>query len=154
MAHTAGKELEYPRKQAKKPRTVEDRTILLIREGEKVAVRKRPDRGLLAGMYEFPSLQGFRTVQEVAEYLAGSGLKTLHIQPLQEAKHIFTHREWHMRGYMVRVDIPGPGPQEAGEHWLYIAPEETEKKYPIPAGFSAFTKYLSIKLGNERYEEE
>lgn len=139
MAHRAGEEQNFPQKQSKKPRVVEERTILLIRKEEKVAIRKRPDSGLLAGMYELPSLKGFHTVEEVAEYLAGSGLKTLHVQPLEEAKHIFTHREWHMKGFMVKVEEPEPM-RDTGERWLFIEPEETENRYPIPSAFGAYTK--------------
>ena len=78
----------------------------------------------------------------------------LRIQPLEDAKHIFTRREWHMKGYMVRVDELEPRkPKGAAVDWLYIEPEETKEKYPIPSAFSAYTKYLSIKLGKNRYTE-
>ena len=143
MAHQAGEEQEYPRKAAKKPRSIEEKTILVIRDENHAAIRRRTERGLLAGMYELPSMDGFRTAEEVAVYLAENGLKVLHIRPLREARHIFTHREWHMKGYMVRVDELAPkgaGEQSAG--WIYIEPEEAEKKYPIPSAFGAYMKYL------------
>ena len=143
QAHRAGKEQEYPKKQAKKPRQVEDRTVLVVRSGGCAAVRKRPDSGLLAGMYEIPSLDGFRTAEEVAAYLEDSGLKPLCIRPLQDAKHVFTHREWHMKGYLVKVEEHSCGPAlgEAQE-WLYLEPEETRSRYPIPSAFKAYVKYL------------
>lgn len=141
LAHEAGVEKAYPRKQPKKPRKIEERTILVIRDEGRTAIRKREEKGLLAGMYEFPSLEGFCTAEEVAEYLAENGLKTLRIRPLEEAKHIFTHREWHMKGYMVSVDVPETPPGQAGE-WLYIEPEETREKYPIPSAFAAYMKYI------------
>uniref|UniRef100_UPI0040574A06 A/G-specific adenine glycosylase n=1 Tax=Acetatifactor sp. TaxID=1872090 RepID=UPI0040574A06 len=154
-AHADGVEGEYPKKASAKPRTIEEKTILLIQDENKTVIRKRGNKGLLAGMYEFPSLQGFCTAEEVCEYLACNGMKTIRIRELQEAVHIFTHKEWHMRGYLIRVDELEPGmPGEAIRDWLYIAPEETKQNYPIPKAFAAYTKYLSIKLGNERYEEE
>lgn len=154
MSHLAGTQQDYPKKQAKKARKIEEKTIMIVRNENRAAIRKRPGRGLLAGMYEFPSLEGFRTAQEVAAYLADSGLKALRIQPLEDARHIFTHREWHMRGYMVRVDELEPGRLRGpAADWLYIEPEETEEKYPIPSAFSAYMKYLSIKLGKNRYTE-
>lgn len=154
MSHLAGTQQDYPKKQAKRARQIEEKTILIVRDEERAAIRKRPGRGLLAGMYEFPSLEGFRTAQEVAAYLADSGMKALRIQPLEDARHIFTHREWHMRGYMVRVDELEPRRlRGAAADWLYIEPEETEEKYPIPSAFSAYMKYLSIKLGKNRYTE-
>lgn len=154
MSYLAGTQLDYPKKQAKKARQIEEKTILIVRDENRAAIRKRSGRGLLAGMYEFPSLEGFRTAQEVAEYLADSGLQALRIQPLEDAKHIFTHREWHMKGYMVRVDELEPRqPRGGAVDWLYIQPEETEEKYPIPSAFSAYMKYFSVKLGKNRNTE-
>ena len=155
MAHQAGRETEYPRRAQKKPRRIEERTVLIIRDENKAAIRRRNDKGLLAGMYELPSLPGFRTAEEVKDYLAAGGIKVLRIQPLEDAKHIFTHREWHMRGFMVRVDELEHGlPGEEVRDWLYIEPEETRERYPIPSAFGAYVKYLSIKIGKERHKED
>ncbi len=155
LAHEDGVESEYPKKEGKKPRKVEEKTVLIIRDENRAAIRRRKDKGLLAGMYEFPTLDGYRTAEEVAAYLAENGIRALRIQPLKDAKHIFTHREWHMKGYMVRVDeLEHSLPGEAVRDWLYIEPSETEERYPVPSAFAAYTKYLSIRLGKDRYEEE
>jgi A/G-specific adenine glycosylase/sugar fermentation stimulation protein len=155
MAHQTGTESEYPKKQPKKSRKIEKRTVLLVMDENRTAIRKRAEKGLLAGMYEFPSMDGFKTAEEVAAYLADHGLQVLRIRPLEEAKHIFTHREWHMMGYMVGVDELEPKNTDSfTEDWLYIEPEAARTKYPIPSAYSAYTKYLDIKLGKERYEEE
>lgn len=152
MAHAANRELEFPKKAAKKKRKIEEKTILIIRDENKAALNKRPNKGLLAGMYELPTLEGYKTAEDVIQYLAESGLQTLYIQPLIEAKHIFTHKEWHMKGYMVRVDeLEHKALNEESEQWLFIEPQETLKKYPIPAAYAAYTNYLNIKLGNEKY---
>ena len=143
MAHEAGTEQEYPRKQKKRPRQIENRTILVVRDDNRTAIRKREKKGLLAGMYELPSLEGFLTAEEVAGHLAGNGLRILRVQPLEEAKHIFTHKEWHMRGYLVRVDGLEPIPRGGiMEDWLYVEPWEVREKYPIPSAFGAYMKYL------------
>ena len=143
MAHQAGRETEYPKRAQKKPRRIEERTVLVIRDENKAAIRRRNEKGLLAGMYELPSLSGFRTAEEVKDYLASGGIKVLRIQPLEDAKHIFTHREWHMKGFMVRVDELEHGlPGEEISDWLYIEPEETRERYPIPSAFGAYVKYL------------
>lgn len=143
MAHQAGRETEYPKRAQKKPRRIEERTVLVIRDENKAAIRRRNEKGLLAGMYELPSLSGFRTAEEVKDYLAAGGIKVLRIQPLEDAKHIFTHREWHMKGFMVRVDELEHGlPGEEISDWLYIEPEETRERYPIPSAFGTYLKYL------------
>ena len=154
-AHLDSAELKYPKKAGKKARSVEEKTILVIRDEGRVAVRKRPSRGLLAGMYEFPWLEGYPSADAVVEYLADNGIRVIKIQPLEDGKHIFTHKEWHMKGYLVRVDELEPGnPKEAVKDWLYIEPAETKDKYPIPSAFRVYTRMLSMKLGKARYEEE
>lgn len=155
VAHAEHVEQEYPKKVSAKARKIEEKTILVIRDENRTAVRKRPEKGLLAGMYEFPSMEGYHTAEEVTKYLADNGLKTIRIQPLEDAKHVFTHKEWHMKGYMVRVDELAP--KDVGKEladWIYIEPAETKERYPIPSAFVAYTRGLDIKLGNERYREE
>jgi A/G-specific adenine glycosylase/sugar fermentation stimulation protein len=152
MAHASGRELEYPKKQGKKPRQIQEKTILVIQDANKAAIHKRDEKGLLAGMYELPSMEGFHTAEEVVEYLAENGLKVLRVQPLDDAKHIFTHIEWRMKGYMVRVDELAPkrtqAPLQDAGSWIYVDPEETKKKYPIPSAFTAYARYLGIRPGH------
>lgn len=148
LANADGTQLQYPNKAKAKERTVEEKTILIIRDAELAALHKRPAKGLLAGMYEFPSMKGYHTAEEVKEYLAENGLQVLRIQPLEDAKHIFSHREWHMKGYLIRVDELAPkreGPDSAD--WIYIEPSETREKYPIPSAFAVYAKGLNMKLG-------
>lgn len=154
-AHLEGCERDYPKKKAMKKRIVEEKTILVIKDGERTVICRRPQKGLLAGMYEFPSLEGFYTAEEVTAYLAGNGIRTLRIQPIGEAQHIFSHKEWHMKGYMVRVDELEKGCLgDDAKNWLYIEPTEIMDRYPIPAAFAAYVKYLNIKLGQDKFREE
>ena len=146
---------EYPKKAAKKARSVEKKTILILQDSEKVVLHKRENKGLLAGMYEFPWMEGYAGSRAVDNYLTGNGIMPLRIQKIKDAKHIFSHKEWHMIGYAVRVDELEP--KQVGEEskdWIYIEPSETEDKYPIPSAFSAFVPYLNIRQGKERFEEE
>lgn len=153
MAHGKHCEGQYPRKAAKKKRTVEEKTVLVIRDDTRAALRRRPAGGLLAGMYELPGLEGHRTAEEVTRYLADNGLKILRIQKLEDSKHIFTHREWHMWGYMVRVDELEPKGGGEASQWLYVEPEETRERYPIPSAFAAYLPYLSIRQGKEAFPD-
>lgn len=144
-AHADGCETDYPRKAAPKARTIERKTILVIRDGTRTAIHRR-GRGLLAGMYEFPTLEGWRTADEVTAYLSENGLHALRILPLTDSKHVFTHKEWHMKGYLVRVDELEPAhPSREIADWIYIEPEETRDRYPIPAAYAAYTTGLKKK---------
>ena len=155
MAHMDGVETQYPKKVSKKPRKVEEKTVLVIRDKNRTAIRKRPEKGLLAGMYEFPTMAGFCSANDVVAYLAEAGIKVLRIQPLEDAKHVFTHREWHMKGYMIRVDELEPlFPGGPAVDWVYVEAGETEKGYPIPSAFSAYVKYLGKDEKEKKEKKE
>ena len=92
-----------PVRAKKKSRRVEERTVLLLFQGGKVALRKRPDSGLLASLWEFPSILGNLDESGVSLALAQMGLSAESIAPAGSAKHIFTHIEWDMKGYFADV---------------------------------------------------
>lgn len=151
LARAEGRVAEYPKKAKKKPRSIEKKTILVIQDAEQVALRKRPDTGLLAGMYEFPSLEGHCEEAEVSAYLKEIGLLPIRIRKLPPAKHVFTHKEWHMTGYLVRVDelaVKGPGQETEG--FVFVEPEQTRRNYPIPSAFAAYAKRVEMGRGKEK----
>lgn len=53
-AREKGIESELPVKTKAKARKIEKRTVFIFQDGENVAIRKRPAKGLLAGLYELP----------------------------------------------------------------------------------------------------
>lgn len=153
QAHRTERVTEFPVKAKKNPRTVEKKTVLIIKDENRAAIHKRPGKGLLAGLYEFPSLEGHKTKEQVIKALKEWGLNPIFIQSLEPSKHIFSHKEWHMKGYAVRVDelMPVDGKEKG---LLFVEPKETEEKYPIPSAFAAYTKYLNIKLVNEKLKKD
>ena len=147
LARKEDRVLEFPKKARKKPRSIEEKTILVLQDAEKVALHKRTAKGLLAGMYEFPWLEGHRSEEQVLEYLEEMGMKAIRIRKLEPAKHIFSHKEWHMTGYAVRVDeLAGLG-MDKKEPFLFIDPAETKDKYPIPSAFATYADYMEMKRG-------
>jgi adenine-specific DNA glycosylase len=147
-ARKQGRVLEFPKKAKKKPRSIEDKTILVIQDAERVALHKRPNKGLLAGMYEFPSMEGHRDEAEVIEYLKRLGLHPLRIRKLEDTRHIFTHKEWHMSGYVVRVDeLCKPKTGDHSHDFIFIDPVETKSSYPIPSAFAVYADYMEMKRG-------
>lgn len=138
MAREHDRILEYPKKSQKKSRKVEDRTVLVIREGERTAICRRPEKGLLAGMYELPNLKGRLSQQEVLDYLKKRKLSPIRIRRLEDAKHIFSHIEWHMTGYLIRVEETENGESDG---LIFVEPEKKEETYPIPSAFGAYMKY-------------
>lgn len=149
LAKAQERVMELPKKAPKKPRRIEKRTVLVIKDGEKAAIRKRPPKGLLAGLYELPNVEGHLTSDEVLDYLKEKHLSPIRIQKLETSKHIFSHIEWRMVGYVIRVEELEKGNMS---DMLFVEPSHTEKEYPMPAAFAAYTGYLQIKLGQEKYE--
>ena len=157
-------QMDYPVKKKAKERRIEKRTILRFCDNEEIAIRKRPGKGLLAGLYEFPNVEGHLTQKEVIEYAKESGLTPVRVKKLPKAKHIFSHVEWHMTGYMIRVaDMGETGSDRAGnadreegsggeaalspDGYLLVEVEETRKHYPIPAAFEAYARYVDLPIG-------
>lgn len=148
QAHHMGKTAEFPKKKAKKARKIEEKTVLVIQDEDRAAFRRRPEKGLLAGMYEFPVLEGRLTEDKVLEILGQMGLKVLRIRPIGEAKHIFSHKEWHMVGYAIKVDeLERPEKPEFRQDWIFVDKNEVRENYPVPSAYAAYTEYLDIKLG-------
>lgn len=149
-AYEQGCQMQLPVKAPKKARRIEQKTVLVIRDVFHAAVRKRPAKGLLAGLYELPNVEGHLSGEEAVEQVKRFGLSPLRVIPLCSAKHIFSHVEWHMIGYMVLVEDVEQ--TETKDGLLFVEPVRTEQEYAVPAAFSAYTEYLSIKLGQEKYE--
>ena len=149
MARERNCMMEYPKKTPKKARSIEYKTILVLQDEQKTALRKRPAKGLLAGMYEFPWMEGIQNEDSVLEYVKSIGIQAIHIKRLEDSKHIFSHKEWHMTGYAIRVDELERSGDKSG--LLFVEREEAQERYAIPAAYVTYTKYLDIKLGSEKF---
>ncbi len=132
---------EIPVRSAKKPRRIEARTVLILQDGERTALCKRPPKGLLAGLYELPNRMGHLTSEELPALIRSLGFEPLQIRRLEDAKHIFSHIEWHMIAYAVRIS-----PEFDGWHdtsgMLLVQNDDLHQNYAIPSAFSAYVKYL------------
>lgn len=142
IAHAKNLTAEIPVKKKAKARKIEERTVLIFKDGKQIAIRKRPAKGLLAGLYEFPNLEGKLSMDEVTEYSKKIGLMPVRVQKLPEAKHIFSHIEWHMIGYEVTVDELEKTNEKG---FLFIHPEQIKKEYSIPSAFEKYTEYAGIE---------
>ena len=141
LAHREGKTNEIPVRSPKKPRRIEEKTVFLIRDGDRTALHKRPAKGLLSGLYELPNVEGHLSEEEVLAYLRTLGFEPLRIQKIEDSKHIFTHIEWHMIAYDVRITSEFDGFH--GKSGMLLVPNgELHQNYAIPSAFGAYIKYL------------
>lgn len=136
-----GTERTLPVKSKLKPRKIQNKTILVIQKGNRVLLKKRKASGLLAGLYEFLNQDGVLEEDEVLAYVQRKGFDSLRITPLGEAKHIFSHIEWHMNGFLIRIDETTPDGK-----WLFADIDELDHKYAIPTAYQAYRKQIRKKL--------
>ncbi|MBQ8852430.1 MAG: A/G-specific adenine glycosylase, partial [Oscillibacter sp.] len=140
LARKRGTAMALPVKKAKKARQVEEKTIyVLVKEGQ-VALRQRGTEGLLAGLWEFPNVPGTLDESEAPGPLAQWGLTPKQWTKKLTAKHIFTHVEWHMTGYVLEVTGKGP---------FLWADGEALSARAVPSAFGKFYTEAQRALAKE-----
>ncbi len=140
LAKAAGTQLELPVKTPPKARRVQPVTVLVVRSNGRCLLQKRPETGLLAGLWQ-PFL--FEEALDEGEALAR--LKALNLavneaappRPLKAAKHIFSHVEWRMSGW----ELEAAGEAPAGCVWATA--EEAAGRYALPGAFKAYRPLLT-----------
>lgn len=148
-----------PYKAPKKPRRIEERTVFLIQAESRYLIRKRPGKGLLAGMYEFPAAEGYLSQEEAIEWLqeiAGgsvlsegaadtdaAGVEIVDIEALGAARHIFTHIQWEMEGYRIVLSR-----KVENADGLWVTAQELEAQYSLPSAFRAYKEKLNKDILN------
>lgn len=136
IARKRGIVMELPVKTKKKARKIEEKTILLLECQGKYAIRKRRAKGLLAGMWELPSVEGKCSRKEIEKILSKDNDEVF-VRELGDSVHIFSHIEWHMTGY--GISLPKPLHTEG---YVWVTPEELQEQYAVPAAFSVYLETL------------
>ena len=139
VAHREHRECELPKKSAKKEQRKEELTVLLLFCDGKIALQKRPENGLLAGMWEFPNLPGKRSESEVSALLSERGLSVKSTERSVDATHIFTHVIWNMSGMAVTC-------YHASDSLFWFTPEELTNEIALPTAFRAYRKEALAKM--------
>ena len=135
-----GCELELPVKPKKKERRIEEKTVFVIKkeDGEcyEIALCKRPDTGLLSGLWELPNVEGHLTKEEIKRIFPKG-----EICRLPDGKHIFSHVEWRMHCYEVRIRemLAGCGFEKESN---FFTKEEIAERISLPSAFDCCKKYL------------
>lgn len=142
-AHASGVELDYPVSVSKIKRAIDQYTVFLLHDSSGVVLRRRPDEGLLAGLYEYPNINKKLKAQEAIDYVESLGFTIRQIAGTIRAKHIFSHREWHMTGYDIEVEDIHAGQKEL----IPATYDELREKYSVPSAFAKFTETLLSEGG-------
>ena len=119
-AFAADEAEDYPVKDPKPVKAVEEFDVYLIVKDGRALVRKRPKSGLLAGLWEFPHGKlPVRVKQEL---------------PPVDVKHVFTHKIWLMHG--LRAELAGEA-----EGCVWVDAQELAA-LPMPTPMDKYRKEL------------
>ena len=117
---------------------------------------------MLAGLWEFPNYDGELGEEEVRQILESGCLTVSSLIKLKKAKHIFTHIEWSMTGYLAYIESAGPAedgtafiaegqsdydarsahfdPPGCGFQW--VETDHLETRLTLPAAFKTYYQIL------------
>ena len=122
---------QFPVKLPKKGKKEEDRTVFILSCDGKYALQKRPNKGLLAGLWQFPNVSGKLDTPKALAAVEELGLRPRDILRIVERKHIFTHIRWEMRGIYLEV-------AECAGDFTWMTAEEIEASAALPTAFRQF----------------
>ncbi|MCL2120871.1 MAG: A/G-specific adenine glycosylase [Clostridiales bacterium] len=141
-----------PVRKGKRARRVEERTVFILLksagisqpEDIRLALCRRGDEGLLAGMWELPNVEGWLEPNEAIARAVAWGAVPAALEQVRERVHLFTHVEWRMRGYMIRCARDEGAPEgKPGKDLVWISRDEYRAAYPLPTAFRQFLSEMS-----------
>ena len=135
LAGEKGTAQEYPVKAKKKPRRIEEYTVFVLEYQGKYLLKRRPEKGLLAGLWGFPAKEGKVSLGELRALLSEEDISQGEVELLGKARHIFSHVEWHMAGYLIHLKRI---PVKWREGLVPATVQELRTEYSIPSAYSFY----------------
>jgi len=132
QAYAQGIEQVLPIKAKAKKRRIEKHTIIVMVCNGQVVLKKRASNGLLANLYEFINLENTYSIKELTQMYASWDIKQ--IKKLTSSKHIFSHVEWHMQGYLMVV-----GDVKSEQLVSYL---DIKEKYALPTALKVYKDWV------------
>ena len=130
-AHAAGTAASLPVKTPKKAKKEEEKTVFILSCDGCYALQKRPNNGLLAGLWEFPNVPGKLGMEQGLLILKDWGLRPRQLLRQVQRQHIFTHIRWQMQGLYLEV-------AEKNEAFVWLSSEEIQQQAALPTAFRQF----------------
>ena len=120
-----------PVKSPKKAKRLEDKTVFILCCDGKYALEKRPGKGLLAGLWQFPNVPEHLDTFQALQQLEHWELRPRQLHKELYRKHIFTHIQWNMKGiYLETAEVSGP--------FQWFTEEEINREAALPTAFRQF----------------
>ena len=138
--------IDYPVRLAKKSVKMNKRTVLIIRKGSQVLIKKRAESGLLAGLWEYINLDGHLSKKEILNRLDKEGFQVQKITKLANSKHLFSHIHWYMQAYDIELaDLASqPVSNYLTVQASFVDYQKIRRDYAIATAYQEYTTYLDI----------
>ncbi len=130
-AKRLGIQEKLPVKNPKRGRREEEKTVFVACCDGKYALQKRPDSGLLAGLWQFPNVPGKLETQAALGAAEKLGLAPVYITRQLDRDHIFTHIRWDMRCIYFQAKQQSPG-------YTWLTAQEVRTQAALPTAFRQF----------------
>ena len=137
--HGTAKEL--PVRAKKQQRRIEAYTALLLVDPDgRIALCKRPESGLLGGLWALPNAPGARGPQEALALAEAFGAKPLSLAASAEYTHVFTHVEWRITCYRIACAAP-----EGKSACIWADAAARAAHYALPTAFAKALERLHLE---------
>lgn len=123
-----------PVRNAKKEKKLVMRTVLLPVVNNHVALVKRPPKGVLADMWEFPAVDGHMTGAELRHTLSDFGITETPLSGIH-SRHVFTHLIWDMKSYVIPV-------AEHTDRFVWVSAHDLAHHIMLPSAMQPFYRAL------------
>lgn len=130
----------FPVKTEKKARREDSITVCLLICGDCIGIQKRPEKGLLAGQWEFPNFPGHMSDETVLRQTVLCGCKPEKAVNKGTDRHIFTHVEWNIKCFAVYCG-------EQSDQFVWVSREKLRDEISLPTAFRKLLKYLPKENG-------
>lgn len=137
LARANGTALLRPVKAPKKEKRTEEKTVFILRCGTRIAVRRRPEQGLLAGLWELPNVDEKCSAQQALAQAERWGVHPRELCRSSEKTHIFTHIRWELRGFYIEC-------AEAAPLFTWIDPARFRQDIALPTAFRIFEAFEEV----------
>ena len=140
LANREGTAESLPVRAPKREKREEEKTVFILSCDGRYALEKRSDKGLLAGLWQFPNVPGKLDAEQALAMAESWGLHPGELLRQTEKQHIFTHIRWDMRGVYIEVKNERDG-------FVWMTAEEIAENAALPTAFRQFWEMGEMQDG-------
>lgn len=125
---------QLPVRVPKTRKKTEHRMVLIAEKEGRVLLTKRPEQGVLSGLWEYPNVLAEDPEQVPQLMKEKYGFTLIPGESIGQAEHVFTHIRWKMQIYKGRAEEDGTfaAPRQP---YIWASEEQLQKEIMLPTAF-------------------